>query len=114
LKAHDEGSVSIAHVLEFAALGLQAQAGCPVTFSRTIETIEKDTYQVVVEYTEEAVGRLAFELAQELCRAAVEDKLFNLATALAACVNLMKTSVSDPAPAPSLMQQSRAAFHIAA
>jgi cyanophycin synthetase len=28
-------TVSMAHALEFAALGLQAQAGCPVTFSRT-------------------------------------------------------------------------------
>lgn len=81
--ARPKKAFSMADVLEFAALGLQAQAGCPVTFSRTIETIEKDTYQVVVEYTEEAVGRLAFELAQNLCRAAVEDTLFNLATALA-------------------------------
>ncbi|HOG03348.1 MAG TPA: cyanophycin synthetase, partial [Accumulibacter sp.] len=31
---HDE-AVSMAQALEFAALGLQAQAGCPVTFSRT-------------------------------------------------------------------------------
>ena len=28
-------SISLAHVLELAALGLQAQAGCPVTFSCT-------------------------------------------------------------------------------
>jgi cyanophycin synthetase len=63
-------------------LGLQAQAGCPVTFSRTAQTLEKGTYQVVVEYSEEAVGRLAFELAQELCRAAVEDQPFELAAAL--------------------------------
>jgi cyanophycin synthetase len=31
-------TVSMAHALEFAALGLQAQAGCPVTFSRTAQT----------------------------------------------------------------------------
>lgn len=30
-------TVSMAHALEFAALGLQAQAGCPVTFSRTAQ-----------------------------------------------------------------------------
>jgi len=29
---------SLAHVLEVATLALQAQAGCPVTFSRTTET----------------------------------------------------------------------------
>jgi hypothetical protein len=64
---HDE-AVSMAQALEFAALGLQAQAGCPVTFSRTAQTLETGIYQVVVEYSEEAVGRLAFELAQDLCR----------------------------------------------
>jgi cyanophycin synthetase len=78
---HDE-TVPLAHVLELAALGLQAQAGCPVTFSRTTPTTESGTYQVVVEYSEEAVGRLALELAQELCRAALEDTPFDLAAAL--------------------------------
>ena len=74
---HDE-TVSLAHVLELAALGLQAQAGCPVTFSRTTPTLEPGVYQVVVEYSEEAVGRLALELAQNLCRAALEDTPFDL------------------------------------
>jgi cyanophycin synthetase len=75
-------SISMAHTLEFAALGLQAQAGCPVTFSRTTATLEPGIYQVVVEYSEEAVGRLAFELAESLCRAAVEDQPFDLGGAL--------------------------------
>ena len=78
---HDE-AVSMAHALEFAALGLQAQAGCPVTFSRTALTLEAGTYQVIVEYSEEAVGRLAFELAETLCRAAVDDQPFDLPDAL--------------------------------
>ncbi|PKO34773.1 MAG: cyanophycin synthetase [Betaproteobacteria bacterium HGW-Betaproteobacteria-7] len=71
-------TVSIAHALEFAALGLQAQAGCPVTFSRTAQTIDKGVYQVVVEYTEEDVGRLAFERAEQLCQAALDDTPFDL------------------------------------
>ena len=74
--------VSMAHALEFATLGLQAQAGCPVTFSRTAQTLEPGVYQVVVEYSEEAVGRLAFELAQALCQAAGADQPFDLADAL--------------------------------
>ncbi|TFL11272.1 cyanophycin synthetase [Pusillimonas caeni] len=74
--------VSLAHVFEFAALGLQAQAGCPVTFSRTARTVEAGVYQVVVEYTEEEVGRLAFECAGQLCRAALDDTPFDLAGAL--------------------------------
>ena len=76
-------AVSMAHALQAAALGLQSQAGCPVTFSRTVPTVEAGVYQVIVEYSEEAVGRLAFELAQELCNAAVDDKPFDLADALA-------------------------------
>ena len=80
--ALDGQTNSMAHILEFATLGLQAQAGCPVTFSRTAQTIEAGTYQVVVEYSEEEVGRLALELAQTLCQAAVDDTPFDVADAL--------------------------------
>lgn len=78
-----EDSIPMAHVLEVAALDLQAQAGCPVTFSRTTATLEPGIYQVVVEYSEEAVGRLALELAQQLCSAALADTPFDLEGALA-------------------------------
>ena len=81
--AGEAKAVSMAHALEAATLGLQSQAGCPVTFSRTVPTVETGVYQVIVEYSEEAVGRLAFELARELCLAAAEDKPFDLADALA-------------------------------
>jgi cyanophycin synthetase len=79
---HDD-TVPMAQVLELVSLGLQAQAGCPVTFSRTTATLERGIYQVVVEYTEEAVGRLAMQLAQQLCRAAFDDTPFDLDAALA-------------------------------
>ena len=79
---HDD-SIPMAHVLELAALDLQAQAGCPVTFSCTTPTVETRVYQVVVEYSEEAVGRLAMELAQALCESAVKDTQFDLSQALA-------------------------------
>ncbi len=78
-----EGDVSVAHALAFAALRLQAQAGCPVTFCNTSETVEAGIYKVAIEYTEEPVGRLALELAEALCRAAIEDQPFDLADALA-------------------------------
>ncbi len=71
-------TVSMAHALEFCALGLQAQAGCPVTFSRTTQTVEAGIYQVVVEYSEEDVGRLAFKYAEQLCLAALNDTPFDL------------------------------------
>jgi cyanophycin synthetase len=78
---HDD-TIPMPHVMELAALELQAQAGCPVTFSRTTPTLDAHTYQVVVEYSEEAVGRLALELAQTLCQCAVDDTPFDLAAAL--------------------------------
>ncbi|MDY7548860.1 cyanophycin synthetase [Glaciimonas sp. Gout2] len=78
-----DDKISMAHALESAALGLQSQAGCPVTFSRTVQALESGVYQVIVEYTEEAVGKLAFELAQALCNAAANNQPFDLADALA-------------------------------
>jgi cyanophycin synthetase len=54
-----------------------------VTFSRTAATQQSDVFQVVIEYSEEAVGRRALELAEQLCQAAVENKPFDLAAAIA-------------------------------
>lgn len=78
---HQEG-ISMAHVLEVAGLSLQKQAGCLVTFSCTVQTLEAGVYQVVIEYGEEAVGRLALEIAQSLCISAVDDTPFDLENAL--------------------------------
>ena len=88
LPAGKDESLPLPRALELATLGLQAQAGCPVSFSRTVQTVEPGVYQVVVEYTEEAVGRLAFEYAQTLCLAALRDQPFDLAKALAALRDL--------------------------
>ncbi|MEO5660910.1 MAG: acetate--CoA ligase family protein, partial [Polaromonas sp.] len=82
------GPVSLAHVLEAATLELQAAAGSPVTFSRTSATLEPGIYQVVVEYCEEAVGRLALELAQALVHAALQDGAFELQAAIASLRDL--------------------------
>jgi cyanophycin synthetase len=81
--AGQDEAVPLARVLELACLGLQAQAGCPVTFSCTTPTVEQHIYQVVVEYSEEEVGKLALEMAQELCQSALDDTPFDLPAALA-------------------------------
>ena len=78
------GPMSLAHVLEAVALSLQEEAGCPVTFSRTQATVEPRVYQVVVEYSEEAVGRQAFELAQQLVAATLDPEAgFDIDAAIA-------------------------------
>jgi len=74
--------VPMAQALQFAALRLQAEAGCPVTFSRTVPTREPGLFQVVFEYTEEPVGRLALQLAEALCVAARDNQPFDLDSAL--------------------------------
>ncbi len=76
------GSLALAHVLESVALALQAQAGCPVTFSRTSQTVEPGIFQVVVEYSEEEVGRLAFSIARELIEAALAGQPFDVDAAI--------------------------------
>ncbi len=81
LGGHSE-AVSMARVIEVTALALQAQSGSLVTFSRTSATQEAGIFQVVVEYSEEAVGRRAFELAESLCQSALADTPFDLNTAL--------------------------------
>jgi cyanophycin synthetase len=74
--------VTAADALEAALLGLQASAGCPVAFSRTTTTPDAGVCIVVVEYSEEAVGRLALRHAVDLCQAARDDTPFDTAAAL--------------------------------
>ncbi len=74
--------LNLGHVLKKAALALQAEAGCPVTFSRLTSTTDAGVYQVVVQYSEEAVGRQALTLAQELLQAALDDSAFDSAAAV--------------------------------
>jgi cyanophycin synthetase len=76
-------SASLAHALERAALALQAEAGCMVSFSRTAKAPDEGIYQIVVEYSEEKVGRMALDLAIELVEAALESQPFDLVEALA-------------------------------
>ena len=77
-----QGALSMAHVLQSVAVSLQAHAGCPVAFGRAQATIEPGVFQIAVEYSEEAVGKLALELAQTLLQAAAADQPFDLADAL--------------------------------
>ena len=72
-----QGVISMAHALELATLALQTHAGCQVAFSRTAQAPEPGVFQVVVEYTDEAVGRMALALAEALIRSAVEDTAFD-------------------------------------
>ncbi|MDF1481213.1 cyanophycin synthetase [Extensimonas sp. H3M7-6] len=90
------GAVALAHVLQAAALALQAQAGCPVSFARTTATVDPGVYQVVVEYSEEAVGRQAFEDAQRLIAAALGQGGFDADEAIAQLQSLYEDERLGP------------------
>ncbi len=69
------GPLTIAHVLEATLLALQVKAGCPLSFSLTNTTPVPHLYRVVVEYSEEEVGRLALTFALQ-----VSQYVFELST----------------------------------
>ncbi len=71
------GVASMAHALELTTLALQTLAGCPISFSRTTPAPDPGVFQVVVQYTEEDVGRLAMTLAQQLIQSAIDDTPFD-------------------------------------
>jgi cyanophycin synthetase len=74
--------ITMAHALEAVSLGLQAAAGCPVAFGQTMSTPEPGVFQIVFQFTEEPVGRLALELAEALCIAALNDQPIDIVQAL--------------------------------
>ena len=81
--AGDAESVPLARWLERLALALQARAGCQVSFSRTSAAPEEGIYQIAVECTEEKVGKLAFERAQQLIAAALAGESVDADAAVA-------------------------------
>lgn len=79
----NEEPVPLARWLERLTLALQAEAGCPVSFARFVPAPEDAVFLVVVEYTEEKVGRRALEFAQTLLEAARSGAAFDTTAALA-------------------------------
>jgi len=70
-----EGTM-MGHIVEHVALELQVLAGMEVGFGRTRETSTPGTYQVVVEYQNEAAGRYATRAAVRLCQSIVETGIY--------------------------------------
>jgi cyanophycin synthetase len=88
-----QGPLTMAHALEAALLALQAQAGCPVSFSSTNATPMTGVFQVVVEYSEEDVGRLALAMAKDIV-----DHVWS------ACTNSAPTQSTAPEVAAMIAQ----------
>jgi cyanophycin synthetase len=84
LRTEAGGAMSLPRVLAQAALALQAEAGCPVRFVREVPTREAGTTRIVIEYSQEVVGRLALGQASALVAAAREGAPFDASAAIAA------------------------------
>jgi len=82
-KGPEGAAPSLAAVLARVAFELQLRAGCAVSFSGERPTAEPGVSRIVVEYTHEAVGRLALETALALCEAAIDDSPFDTPAAIA-------------------------------
>ena len=77
-----EFAARLAHTLESAALFLQIQSGCPVTFSCTKATPDTGSWLVVFQYSQEQVGLLALKWAHQLLQSALSNSEFDLTHAL--------------------------------
>jgi cyanophycin synthetase len=83
LRGDDGRPFSLPRTLAQIALTLQAQAGCPVGFTRERQTSDPTVVQIVFEYSQEAVGRLALDDASALLEAARGDTPFDTAASIA-------------------------------
>jgi cyanophycin synthetase len=77
------GSLTLAHVVERVVVALNAMAGSPVAYSRTVTAGESGVFKVIVAYREEDVGRSAFDDARLLVEAAIHDRPFDVSAASA-------------------------------
>lgn len=75
-------AVSLAHLLAATTLELQRAAGCPVEFCHTALTDDSQHHVVVVQYTEEKVGRMAMEAAIELIESLLSGRSVDPTTAI--------------------------------
>ena len=71
-----------AHIMEHVAIELQSLAGMQVGFGRARQTSQRSIYKVAVRALNERVGRAAITAARDLLMAAIEDRPYDLDSAL--------------------------------
>ncbi len=85
------------HILEHVTLELQNLAGMPGGFGRARETSTPGVYKVVVRTWQETVTEAALRSGRDLVMAAIEDRRFDAAAAIAA----LRTMADDLCLGPS-------------
>lgn len=68
----------LGHVVEHVALELQAEAGFPVTYGKTVRSSGDGLWDIVLEYGTPEVGKAALEVAVALVTAVIEERHFPL------------------------------------
>jgi cyanophycin synthetase len=72
-----------AHILEHVTLELQTLAGQRTTFGKARSTSVRGLYKIVIRSRQEEVSRCCLEHARQLILAAIEDRPFDVAAAVA-------------------------------
>jgi len=72
-----------AHIMEHVAIELQSLAGMQVGFGRARQTSQRSIYKVAVRALNERVGRAVITAARDLVMSAIEDRPYDLDSALA-------------------------------
>jgi cyanophycin synthetase len=78
----------LGHILEHVTLELETLAGTEVGFGKARETSETGVYRVIIEYTDETVGRACLATAHEMLMAALHDRPFDVAAEIERLRNL--------------------------
>ncbi len=88
-----------AHIMEHVTLELLTLAGMSNGFGRARETPVRGVYKVVVTAWDEDVAKCALVTARDLLMAAIEDRPFDLTTALAALAEVKDDRFLGPSTA---------------
>ncbi len=87
------------HILEHVTLELQNLAGLPGGFGKTREVNRRGIYKVVVRAWQEDVTRAALYAARDLILAAMEDRPFDVAGAIARLTDMADSLCLGPSTA---------------
>lgn len=88
-----------AHILEHVTLELQNLAGMQAGFGKARETSTRGVYKVAIRSREEQVSRAALQAARELILAAMEDRSYDVAAAVAQLRDMVDANCLGPSTA---------------
>jgi cyanophycin synthetase len=88
-----------AHIMEHVMIELQNLAGVQTGFGKARETSTRGVYKLVVRARHEEVSRVALVAARDLVMAAIEDRPFDVATAVRELREIAESVVLGPSTA---------------